>query len=97
MKRRPKTGRRVPCQAKRPDHVRSYDFQEDGLLSRRKLRLLNVVDEFTREWLSVTVGVSLTSGAVLPALKPRGSTESCATRCCWTARSSLPFRKRRRA
>ena len=69
-KRRPKTGRRVPCQAERPDHVWSYDFQEDGLVSGRKLRLLNVLDEFTREWLSVTVGVSLTSGAVLAALKP---------------------------
>ena len=69
-KRRPKTGRCVPCQAERPDHVWSYDFQEDGLLSGRKLRLLNVLDEFTREWLSVTVGVSLTSGAVLAALKP---------------------------
>ncbi len=69
-KRRVKTGRSVPCQAKRPNHVWSYDFQEDGLLSGRKLRLLNILDEFTREWLSVTVGVSLTSQAVLAALKP---------------------------
>ena len=69
-KRKIKTGRSVPCQAERPNHVWSYDFQEDGLLSGRKLRLLNVLDEFTREWLSVTVGVSLTSQAVLVALKP---------------------------
>ena len=65
-----KTGRRVPCQAERPNPVWSYDFQEDSLLSGRKIRLLNVLDEFTREWLSVTVGVSLTSQAVLAALKP---------------------------
>ena len=68
-KRKIKTGRCVPCQAERPNHVWSYDFQEDSLLSGRKIRLLNVLDEFTREWLSVTVGVSLTSQAVLAALE----------------------------
>jgi putative transposase len=69
-KRKVKTERPVPCQAERPDHVWSYDFQEDGLLSGRKIRLLNIIDEFTREWLSVTVGVSLTSQAVIAALVP---------------------------
>ena len=69
-KRKIRTGRSVPCQAERPNHVWSYDFQEDSLLSGRKIRLLNVLDEFTREWLSVSVGVSLTSQAVLAALKP---------------------------
>jgi len=60
----------VSPQAERPDHVWSYDFQGDALVSGRRLRLLNVLDEFTREWLSVTVGVSLTSQAVLVALTP---------------------------
>ena len=69
-KRKIKTGRSVPCQAQRPDQVWSYDFQEDALLSGRKVRLLNILDEFTREWLSVTVGVSLTSQAVIAALRP---------------------------
>ena len=69
-KRKIKTGRSVPCQAQRPNQVWSYDFQEDGLLSGRKLRLLNILDEFTREWLSVSVGISLTSQAVLAALTP---------------------------
>ena len=31
---------------------------------------MNIIDEFTREWLSVTVGVSLTSQAVIAALTP---------------------------
>jgi putative transposase len=31
---------------------------------------LNILDEFTREWLSVTVSVSLTSQAVIAALRP---------------------------
>jgi putative transposase len=58
-KRKIRTGRTVPCQAERPNQVWSYDFQEDALVSGRKLRLLSILDEFTREWLSVTVGVSL--------------------------------------
>lgn len=61
-KRKIKTERRVPCLAERPNRVWSYDFQENVLLSGRKIRLLNVLDEFTREWLSVTVGVSLNGG-----------------------------------
>ena len=56
--------------------MRSYEFKSDALVTGRKLclfnklRLLNILDEFTREWLSVTVGVSLTSQAVLTALQP---------------------------
>ena len=69
-KRRLKTGCPVPCQAQHPEHVWSYDFQADALLSGRAVRLLRVLDEFTREWLSVTVGVSLTSQAVIAALRP---------------------------
>ena len=34
-KRRIKTGRSVPCQAQHPDHVWSYDFPADALLSGR--------------------------------------------------------------
>ena len=69
-KRKIKTGHSVPRQAEHPDHVWCYDFQEDALISGRKVRLLNVLDEFTREWLSVTVGVSLSSQAVIAALRP---------------------------
>ena len=69
-KRKIKTGRTVSPQAAHPNHVWSYDFQADALVSGRKLRLLNILDKFTREWLSVTVGVSLTSQAVLAALQP---------------------------
>ena len=47
----------------------SYDFQCDALVSVRKMRLLDILDEFTREWLSVSMGVSLTSQTVLEALE----------------------------
>ena len=69
-KRTIKTGRTVPPQAAHPNHVWSYGFQSDALVSGRKLRLLNILDELTRQWLSVTVGVSLTSQAVLTVLQP---------------------------
>ena len=49
-KRKIRTGRSVPCQAEHPNHVWSYDFQEDALLSGRKLRLLNVLDELGFCW-----------------------------------------------
>jgi putative transposase len=52
-KRRIKTGNTVPGKAKHPNHVRCYDFLEDALLSGRKVRILCVLDEFTREWLGV--------------------------------------------
>lgn len=69
-KRKVRTGRTVACLAERPNQVWCYDFQEDALLSGRKVRLLNILDEFTREWLSVTVGVSFTSQTVIAALRP---------------------------
>ena len=45
----------VPCRAERPDHVWSYDFVEDRTEGGRQLRVLTVVDEFTRECLTVEV------------------------------------------
>jgi putative transposase len=33
----------------RPNHVWSYDFVEDRTHNGRKFRMLNVIDEFTRE------------------------------------------------
>lgn len=54
--KRIRSGASVPCQAEYPNHVWTIDFQEDALLSGRKVRILNVLDEFTREWLAVWVG-----------------------------------------
>jgi len=49
-KRKIKTGRAVACQAQHPDHVWSYDFQADALLSGRAVRLLSVLDELGFYW-----------------------------------------------
>jgi len=39
----------IRLRAERPNHVWSYDFMEDRTHDGRKIRMLNVVDEFTRE------------------------------------------------
>jgi putative transposase len=45
----------VPCKAEHPNHVWAYDFVEDRTEGGRKLRVLTVVDEFTRECLAAEV------------------------------------------
>ncbi len=41
-----------------PNHVWSYDFVEDRTHDGRKFRMLNIIDEFTRECLAIRVGRS---------------------------------------
>lgn len=48
-------GAGMPCQAQRPNHVWAYDFMEDRTETGRKLRILTVVDEFTRRCIEVEV------------------------------------------
>jgi putative transposase len=72
-----RTGASVPSKAEYPNHVWTVDFQEDALMGGRKLRILNILDEFTREWLAVVVGASASAktvtGALLPLFQERGS------------------------
>lgn len=60
----------TPCQAEYPHHVWSYDFIEDALLDGRKIRILNILDEFTREWVAVKAGASMSGKAVVGVLLP---------------------------
>jgi len=48
-------GAGVPCRSERPNHVWAYDFVEDRTETGRKLRVLTVADEFTRECVAVEV------------------------------------------
>lgn len=48
-------GAGLPCRAEYPDHVWAYDFMEDRTERGRKLRILTVVDEFTRRCVEVEV------------------------------------------
>ena len=59
------------CTRLRPEcanHVWSYDFVEDRTHDGRKYRLLNVVDEFTRECLAIRVSRKLSSIDVVDVL-----------------------------
>jgi putative transposase len=63
-----RTGANVPQAATYPDHVWTLDFQEDSLIGGGKFLLLNVLDEFTREWLAVVVGKEATARVVVATL-----------------------------
>lgn len=54
--------------AERPDHVWTYDFVFDQTSDGRKLKLLVVVDEFTRLCLRIEVGRSMTAKTVVRVL-----------------------------
>ncbi len=51
-----------------PDHVWSYDFVEDRTHNGRKYRMLNIIDEFTRECLAIRVSRRLKAVDVIDAL-----------------------------
>ncbi len=51
-----------------PNHVWSYDFVEDRTHDGRKYRMLNILDEFSRECLSIRVNRRLRSSDVIDAL-----------------------------
>jgi len=74
-KKQPKRGRLWlndgSCVRLRPehkDHVWSYDFVEERTTDGRKFRILNIIDEYTRECLSILVERRLTSGDVIDKL-----------------------------
>ena len=71
-RRRPRR-RRSGCDirlpgALRPNAVWSYDFVHDQLVDGRALKLLCVIDEYTRECLTIEVGASLRSQDVILTL-----------------------------
>jgi putative transposase len=73
--RQPKKGRLWDgdgsCVRLRPehrDHVWSYDFVEARTHDGRKVRLLNVIDEFTRECLAIRVARKLKAADVIDVL-----------------------------
>ena len=57
-RRQGKSAQPRPERAERPGHVWTVDFMEDSCVQGRKLRILNVVDEFTRECLGADVARS---------------------------------------
>ncbi len=81
-KKQPKKGRLYlndgSCIRLRPlykNHVWSYDFIHDRLHSGKKIRMLTVIDEYTRKCLAIRVGFSLKSEDVLDVLSTLFITE----------------------
>ena len=73
--RQPKRGRLwladgscLRLRPERANHVWAYDFVQDRTRDGRKLRMLNVVDEFTRECLAIRVGRRLKAADVIDVL-----------------------------
>jgi putative transposase len=59
----------ISCsQALLPNHVWTYDFVFDRCVSGQQVKLLTVVDEYTRESLAIRAATSITSGAVIEVL-----------------------------
>lgn len=59
----------VPPRAAYPNHVWTYDFMQDQLSNGRKIRLLNIVDEYTRRCLCIEIKRSMGARDVLACLK----------------------------
>jgi putative transposase len=71
--RRPRRKRRRPMhpppqQATHPQHVWTYDFVKDSCLSGTPLRILTVMDEFSREGLAIEVRRTFPARQVLVVL-----------------------------
>ncbi len=72
--RRPRRRRMGPAgeivnKAEYPNHVWSYDFLEDRTQRGGKLRMLVIIDEYTRECLAIRVARSIPASVVVEALE----------------------------
>jgi putative transposase len=63
----PQTAERL--RAEHPNHIWALDFQFDETADGRRLKLLNVVDEFTREALAMRVARTCTADQVVEVLE----------------------------
>ena len=67
-RRRVATGRPRPLPATGANHVWAYDFVFDACANGQQLKCLTVIDEFTRECLTIDVAGSIRSGRVIEVL-----------------------------
>jgi putative transposase len=61
-------GSRIRLRPERPNHVWAYDFVADRTSDGKGYRMLNIVDEFTRECLAIKVARKLNSMDVIETL-----------------------------
>lgn len=67
-RRRARRERPPPLSATAPNHIWAYDFVEDALMDGTPLRILTVMDEFTREGLALDVAFSTSAERVIGVL-----------------------------
>jgi len=67
-KRRGQRANATPVPANYPGHVWSYDFLKDQTHNGAPLRILTLMDEFTRQGLAITVGSSMPAERVIEVL-----------------------------
>ena len=65
VRKRLRRERPTRLQAASPGHIWAYDFLEDALADGRKLYILTVMDEFTREGLAVDVALATSAERVI--------------------------------
>ena len=68
-KRRSGVSPEISPKAERPNQIWTYDFVFDQVVSGRKLKMLTLINEYTRECLAVQVGTSVTSQKVRAVLE----------------------------
>src|SRR5574341_1507061 len=68
-RKRVRKGGQVPLKALYPRHVWTYDFMVDQTSDGKLLRILTVVDEFTRESVAIRVERTMPAGVVIEALR----------------------------
>jgi putative transposase len=60
-----------------PNHVWSYDFVEDRTYDGRKYRMLNIIDEYTRECITIDIRRRFTSQDVMEVLAEQFLIRGC--------------------
>ena len=81
------------CDQKPPEyvgHIWSYDFVEEKLTNGRKVRILNIIDEFTRECLATESGFSLKGHDVTDVLRYLFQVRGCPAQCTRSLRRCYP-------
>ncbi len=68
VRKRLRRERPTRLQAAYPGHIWAYDFVEDALADGRKLSILTVMDEFTREGLALDAALSTSAERVIGVL-----------------------------
>lgn len=68
-RKRVRRGGQVPLKALYPRHVFTYDFMQDQTADGRMLKILTVVDEFTRESIAICVERRMPAAVVIEVLR----------------------------